>query len=54
MGFTDTTIVNDGMEAIEEIARAEELGISYDLVLMDMLMPVAKSYKPCTMLITLP
>jgi len=44
MGLDVTTATN-GREAIEEIHEAEGLGAPYDLVLMDMQMPVMDGYE---------
>ena len=44
MGLDVTTATN-GREAIEEIHEAEGLGTPYDLVLMDMQMPVMDGYE---------
>ncbi len=32
-------VVNDGIEAVEAVRRSEQEGSSYDVILMDMLMP---------------
>lgn len=41
------TVVGNGLEAIEAIYKAEAAGENYDLVLMDMQMPVLDGYAAC-------
>lgn len=40
MGYCDIMIVSDGVEVVEQVSEAETIGLPFELVFMDMLMPV--------------
>lgn len=40
MGYCDILIVSDGVEVVEQVSEAEIIGQPFELVFMDMLMPV--------------
>ncbi len=41
----EVVVVNNGQEAVDELKRAEQAGESYDLVLMDMQMPLLNGFE---------
>ena len=53
MGYWDIMIVSDGVEVVEQVSKAETIGLPFELVFMDMLMPVVQRLLYCLIFIRL-